>query len=190
MPLLETRQTRCRVSSLVLNVAKRSSLFVPAYCRGKGGYKGKSNWFDDKDEQVTALYRALPPEMICPWRTNKSEIRCYDVKARTLEEFKDFVTRYRGSDQRFVDPQFSFSHPARLTFRSKVHIAQYLVNYILRDSSYAELRRNCQTFSADLCSFVAGKKNIPPFHPVNRIDYNNRTHMFLYDSHMYTKKAG
>jgi hypothetical protein len=84
--------------------------------------------------------------------------------------------------------QLSFSHSARLTFRSRAHIAQYLLNYINRDSSYAELKRNCQTFASDLCAFVAGKKKVAPFHPVSRIDYTNRTYFFLYDSHMYDNK--
>jgi hypothetical protein len=85
--------------------------------------------------------------------------------------------------------QLSFSHPARLTFRSRAHIAQHLLNYVNRDSSYAELKRNCQTFASDLCAFVAGKKKVAPFHPVSRIEYTNRTYFFLYDSHMYDKSS-
>lgn len=159
-----------------------------AYLNGMGGYNGKTNWFADRDEPVTTLYQALPPEMICPWKSTRSEIRCYDVPAKSLEEFQKYMARYEGPSQRFVDPRFTFSHAARLTFRSKPQIAQYLINYIMRDSSYAELKRNCQTFAADLCSFLAGKKNVPPFHPVNRIDYQNRAYLFLYESQMYDKK--
>lgn len=87
-----------------------------------------------------------------------AEIRAYDVPYKSHEDLKSFIWKYAGHDKRFIDPQFHFSHPARLTFRSKAQIAQYLVNYIGRDTSYAELKRNCQTFCADLCSFVAGKK--------------------------------
>jgi hypothetical protein len=114
-----------------------------------------------------------------------AEIRAYDVKPRSFDEMKEYIERYRGPDKRFVDPHYTFSHVARLGFRSKNNIAQYLINYISRDTAYGELRRNCQTFAADLCSFVAGKKNIVPFHPVNRIDYTNRTYLFLYDSNLY-----
>ena len=159
-----------------------------AYLNGMGGYNGKSNWCEDRDAVIPALYKAIPPEMVCPWRMTSAEIRCFDVSSRNLEEFKEFVAKYEGKDQRFVDPQYSFSHPARLTFRSKKHIAQYLLNYIQRDSTYAELKRNCQTFAADFCAFVAGKKNIVPFHPVSRIDYQNRTYLFLYDSYMYESR--
>lgn len=130
----------------------------------------------------------MPAEMILPWRTNLAEIRCYDVEAKNLDEFRSYMKKYEGNHQRFIDPRVSFSHPARLTFRSKSHIAQYLLNYITRDASYADLRRNCQTFAADFCSFIAGKKDIVPFHPVIRIDYQPRTYLFLYDSHMYSKK--
>lgn len=126
--------------------------------------------------------------MICPWLTTKAEIRGYDVPQRNLDEFMSYIKKHEGSNKRFVDPRVSFSHRARLTFRSKSQIAQYLLNYILRDSTYAELRRNCQTFAADLCAFVAGKKSVEPFHPVNRIDYQNRTYLFLYDSHMYDSR--
>jgi hypothetical protein len=118
-------------------------------------------------------------------RSTSAEIRCYDVPAKSLDEFKVFVLKYKGNHQRFIDPQFHFSHPVRLTFRSKAQIAQYLINYITRDSTYGELKRNCQTFCADLCSFLAGKKGIEPYHPVSRIEYSNRNHLFLYDSHMY-----
>lgn len=156
-----------------------------AYLNGIGGYKGKSNWYADKDNGVTELYKAMPPEMISPWLTTAAEIRCYDVPAKNLDELKEYITEYSGPDKRFVDPQYTFSHPARLTYRSKSNIAQYLVNYISRDCSYKELTRNCQTLTADICSFLAGKKDIVPYHPISRIDYHSRTHFFLYDSTMY-----
>lgn len=127
--------------------------------------------------------------MISPWLTTAAEIRCYDVKAKNLNEMKEYIKKYTGPDKRFLDPHYTFSHPARLTFRNRSHIAQYLVNYITRNSTYSEMNRNCQTFAADLCSFVAGKKDIVPYHPINRLDYYNKSHLFLYDSHMYKQKS-
>jgi hypothetical protein len=165
------------------------TLIESAYLNGMGGYRGQSNWYDDRDAPVTSLYQALPLEMICPWRSSQSEVRCYDIPVKSLEEFRAYMAKYEGYGGRFLDPRFTFSHSARLTFRSKTHVAQYLLNYIMRDSSYAELKRNCQTFAADLCSFLAGKKGVAPFHPVNRIEYQNRTYLFLYDSHLYEKKS-
>lgn len=167
---------------------KYTTVAETAYLNGIGGFKGKSNFYADKDQPVTKLYERMPAEMILPWRTNLAEIRCYDVQAKNLDEFRAYLKQYEGNHQRFIDPRVSFSHPARLTFRSKSHIAQYLLNYITRDASYADLRRNCQTFAADFCSFIAGKKDIVPFHPVVRMDYQPRTYFFLYDSHMYIKK--
>ena len=160
-----------------------------AYLNGLGGYKGKSNWYDDKDEPVTQLFQTFPNEMICPWLSRASELRCFDVQARNLDEFKEFVAKH--GKNRFVDARFTFSHRARLSYRSKENVAQYLLNYTTRDCGYDEMKRNCQTFAADLCSFLAGKKGVEPFHPVNRIEYRNRTHLFLYDSSMYqsTKQA-
>jgi len=160
-----------------------------AFLNGIGGYKGRSNWYEDRDDPGgSLLYLNMKPEMIQPWRTNSAEIRCYDVEATSIHEVMGYIERHRGKDKRFVDPKLSFSHQARLTFRTKAHIAQYLLNYISRDSTYGELRRNCQTFAADLCSFIAGKKEVVPYHPVNRIEYSNRTHLFLYESHMYRAK--
>ena len=153
-----------------------------AYLNGLGGFKGLSNWYDDKDgSTATEIYKAMPSEMIQPWLTTRSEIRVLDVKARDLPEFQAYIAKYTGSTKRFLDPHYTFSHDVRLTFRSKRQLAQYFINYISRDSTYADLKRNCQTFSADLCAFLAGKRSIPPFHPVNRIDYMNRVHYFLYN---------
>jgi hypothetical protein len=154
-----------------------------AYLNGLGGYKGLCNWFDDKEDKrdTTEVYKAMPSEMIQPWLTTRAEIRAFDVKAKNLLEFRAYIDKYTGSTTRFLDPHYTFSHDARLTFRSKQQLAQYFINYISRDSSYADLKRNCQTFAADLCAFIAGKKDIAPFHPVNRIDYQNRVHYFLYE---------
>eukprot|EP00980_Cylindrotheca_fusiformis_P026549 scaffold16396_cov140-Cylindrotheca_fusiformis.AAC.10 len=157
-----------------------------AYLNGIGGYNGKSSWYEDRDEKVTGLFAVLPNEMIQPWLTSASEIRLFDVPSKNLEEFKEFVKKYEGS--RFIDPHYTFSHPARLTYRSRSNIAQYLINYISRDGNYSEITRNCQTLAADICSFLAGKKDVVPFHPVNRIEYTNRAHLFLYESRMYVAK--
>jgi hypothetical protein len=167
---------------------KFCTIIEGAYLNGIGGYKGKSNWYDDKDDGVTSLCKALPPELVCPWLTSAAEIRCYDVEAKNLDEMIVFIAKYTGPGKRFIDPHYTFSHPARLTYRSRSDIAQYLTNYITRDCSYSELTRNCQTLSADICSFLAGKKDVVPYHPINRIDYHNRTHFFLYDSEMYRER--
>jgi hypothetical protein len=153
-----------------------------AFLNGLGGYKGLCNWYDDKDDKgATGIYKAMPIEMIQPWLTSRSEVRVLDVKARNLSEFQAYIEKYTGGTKRFVDPHYTFSHDVRLTFRSKRQLAQYFINYISRDSTYGELKRNCQTFSADLCAFLAGKRNISPFHPVNRIEYQPKIHYFLYE---------
>jgi hypothetical protein len=190
----ESPKDRLTYHSIVLlewDHGKYCTVVEGAYLNGLGGYKGKSNWYDDKNEPVTELYQCMPNEMIAPWLTCSAEIRCYDIKARNLDEFKLYIEKYQGS--RFRDPHFTFSHKARLSYRSKRNIAQYCLNYEGRDCSYDELKRNCQTFAADFCAFLAGKNHVEPFHPVNRIQYENRTYLFLYESSMYestTKQAG
>jgi hypothetical protein len=168
---------------------KFATVVEGAFLNGIGGYHGKSNWYRDKDDGVTALYKALPPEMISPWLTSAAELRCYDVEPKNLDEMKEYIAEYTGPDKRFLDPRYTFSHNARLSYRSRSHIAQYLLNYISRDCSYSELTRNCQTLSADLCSFLAGKKGVVPYHPVNRFEYKNRTHLFLYEHSMYKRRT-
>lgn len=32
-----------------------------AYLNGIGGYKGRSNWYHDKDDDITSLYKSMPP---------------------------------------------------------------------------------------------------------------------------------
>jgi hypothetical protein len=99
-----------------------------------------------------------------------------------------YMDRFKGNAARFVDPQTTFSHKARLSFRSKRDLAQYLLNYMGRDCTYQELRKNCQTFAADLRAFLAGKRSVDPFHPLVQMEYRNRSYQFLYDSSMYAKK--
>ena len=123
--------------------------------------------------------------MTVPWRDSLSEIRVFDVDAKNVEEFLEFMGRYEGLDKRFYDIRKTFSHATRLTFRSREHIAQYLINYCRRARTYSEIQRNCQTFAADFCAFLAGKKDVQPFHPINRVEYRNQTHYFLYESTMY-----
>lgn len=73
-----------------------------------------------------------------------------------------------------------------MTLRSKAQIARYLINYSTRDADYATLKRNCQTFAADFCAFVAGKKNVSPYSPlVSSVQWENKAHYFLYDSYAY-----
>lgn len=123
--------------------------------------------------------------MILPWKDTLSEIRCIDVPGKSLKDFLSFMKQYTGKDKRFLDVQVTFSHDVRLSFNYRDHIAQYLINYVRRGRTYSEIRRNCQTFAADFCAFLAGKKEVTPFHPINRIEYHNQAHFFLYDSSMY-----
>mmetsp|Transcript_18964 Transcript_18964/g.26692 ORF Transcript_18964/g.26692 Transcript_18964/m.26692 type:complete len:516 (+) Transcript_18964:134-1681(+) len=164
---------------------KYCTVVESAFRNGVSGYLGKANWILDKNVENNSLYRALPPEMIAPWKSNLSELRVYDVDSKNLAEFLSFMKDHTGSEGRFLDVRHTFSHAVRLTFCSKDHIAQYLINYIRRGRTYSEIRRNCQTFAADFCAFLAGKKDVQPFHPLNRIEYRNQTHYFLYDGSMY-----
>jgi hypothetical protein len=158
------------------------------YLNSLGGSQGRSNWYHDKMEPVPELYQHLPPEMLSPWQTQQSEIACYDVPIASLEAFQEYIQHYTGPHKRFLDPRLSFSHPVRLSHCSQHHIAQYLLNYITHDRTYRLFGRSCQTFSADLCSFLTGKK-VVPFQPISRVQYQNRTYMFSYNSDMYRRRS-
>jgi len=160
-----------------------------ATLNGVGGRKGKSNWCHDKLAERSALYQAFPREMVMPWNGALAEIRCVDVEARSLEEFKAYVQTYTGPAHRFLDPHFHDSGPARLFRRSQDDIMRYLINYMGRDRRYTELIRNCQAFACDFYSFMAGKKDVVPYTAVIRAQYQNRSHLFLYDPDLYSKPA-
>eukprot|EP00978_Attheya_sp_CCMP212_P029769 scaffold106900_cov50-Attheya_sp.AAC.6 len=158
---------------------------------GLGGYRCKSNWYHDKNETETQLYRAYPPEMIMPWKDTMSELRCHNVPYATMNAFKKgFLEKYEGQNERFVDLHYTFSHEVRLTYNSRRNIATYLLNYIRRDCTYNDMRKNCQTFAADFCGFLAGKKDVQPFHPINQIQYITQKHKFLYESSKYKTSTG
>ena len=138
---------------------------------------------------MNSMFKCFPPELVMPWKNTLSELRCTDVPAKNLDEFLVFMSRHTDKDKRFLDVQTTFSHAVRLTFCSKEQIAQYLINYIRRGRTYSEIRANCQTFVADFCSLLAGKKDVQPFHPLVRIEYRNQKHHFLYQSEMYPTKS-
>jgi hypothetical protein len=95
-------------------------LLKVSFLNGIGGYKGSSNWYDDKNDDVMVLYRALPPEMISLWLTRAAELRCYDVKTKNLDEIEAFIdTHTHGADRCFIDPKYTLSHTARLSNRSR-----------------------------------------------------------------------
>jgi len=152
---------------------------------GLSGYNGKSNWLEDKNEVTNPLNTCLPSELIAPWRTGLPELRCTDVPAKSVDEHLAYMKRHTGKHQRFLDVQLTFSHTVRLSFNSQEHITQYLQNYVRRERTYSEIQSNCQTFTSDFSAFLAGKKDIQPYHPVNRIAYRNKAFYFLYDGSMY-----
>mmetsp|Transcript_1824 Transcript_1824/g.5369 ORF Transcript_1824/g.5369 Transcript_1824/m.5369 type:complete len:403 (-) Transcript_1824:35-1243(-) len=135
-----------------------------AWLNGLGGYKGKSNWYADKLAGTTALYGAMPSAMVAPWDSGLSEIRVLDVAARDTDAFKAFLRQYSEhgglpqNEQRFLEPNFPIdSGTVHLYRRSRGDVSRYLLNYIRADGSYSEITRNCQTFAADLFTFLTGR---------------------------------
>lgn len=157
-----------------------------ANLNGVGGRHGRSNWCVDCDAVVPELLNAMPPVLVAPFNVKLAEVRCLDVPATSLEEFKEYVQAFTGPDKRFLDPHFQHSGPVRLCHRTQEDIMRYVLNYMARDRRYAADSRNCQSFAADLYGFLAGKKGIEPFSMVCRVKYKPRPHFFPYEPTMYS----
>lgn len=141
-----------------------------ATLNGISGRRGMSNWYHDKDDKSgTGLFKALPQSLIAPFDASMSELRVNDVQAKTVEEFGAYLKKYSNladvllprDKQRFLKPVFPWKNKSaevRLYRNTHSDIARYLVNYVQADGAYDELRRNCQTFAADLFTFLTGVK--------------------------------
>jgi hypothetical protein len=164
---------------------RHCSVVELATLNGVGGRLGKVNWFRDKLEARTQLYRCLPACMIAPWIGSLAEIRCHDVQARSIDEFLAYMREFEGPDLRFLDPRVLASHCVRLSWNSQADIMKLLLNYITRDRVYNEISRSCQTFAADLFGFLCAKKDTLPTTAVSRVGYQPRPHMFLYEPEMF-----
>jgi hypothetical protein len=165
------------------------SVIELATLNGIGGRYGKSNWFPDKQAPRPIVYQNLPANMVGPWMGNFAEIRCADVKARNVDEFKTYMDEWTGPTKRFLAPEVLASGPVRISFNSQDDIMRFLVNYISRDRNYTEEFRNCQAFAADFYGFICGKKNIVPTTKVLQATYQPRQYLFLYDADAYQKRT-
>jgi len=182
---VKERNTYHSLSLLEWDHGKYMTVVELGNLNGLSGYNGNSQWLEDKDEVTNGLNNCLPSELIAPMRSSLMELRCTDVAAKSVDEHLAYMNFHTGKHNRFLDVQLTFSHTVRLSFNSQEHIAQYLINYVRRERTYSEIQSNCQTFISDFSAFLAGKKDIQPYHPVQRIAYRNRAHYFLYEGSMY-----
>ena len=103
------------------------TLFELAYWNGLGGYGGKSNWVDDRDEPNNRLWRAMPAELKAPWKDTRAEIRCIDMPGiASADDFLGYLHKYEGRDKRFLDPKIHESSDVRISHRGQGHIMRYL----------------------------------------------------------------
>ncbi len=90
------------------------------------------------------MYTRMPACMAAPCLKEYAEIRCNDIQAKNLDEFKAHLHKYEGPKLRFLVPEVIRSNAVRISFNSQEHIMQFLLNYIMRDRVYSETVRNCQ----------------------------------------------
>ena len=135
---------------------------------------------DDTLISTCKEHMTLPSNAAVPYEDyvdDGSMTTCTNMFAENRTRKVQIYTKNCADSDSDIDSKGSFS--------SKDHVAQYLINYISRQKTYSEIRRNCQTFAADFCAFLAGKKDVEPYHPINRIQYHNQTYYFLYEPSMY-----
>jgi len=161
-----------------------------AFLNGCSGYNGRSNWCLDKLETPTQLDVAMPASMKAPWDCSKSEIRMYDMPFKNQEDLRLYLSEWSAGgghtkqETRFVEPAIYESGDVRLRLCTPAQLAGFMINYIHRASQYIEWETtgasNCQTFAADLFSFLTGNKESKPYGKIIKAVYNRRTFSFLY----------
>lgn len=120
-------------------------------------------------DSPNSFYRTLPSNMKHPCKTNRAEIRLFDVEATNLQEHIRYMEQYEGRTKRFLDIRVTFSDVVRNTFNSKIDIAQHLLNYISHHEEFSLVRlKNCQTFATDLCAFLSGRSRVKMEYPIYR----------------------
>ena len=161
----------------------QGSVVELAWMGGLGGYGGKSNWYDDRDEPRTALYSAMPGVLKLPWRSEMAEARLLDVEARDVTAFEAYLRKHTGATKRFLDPAIVQSADVRLSHRTHADVCRYLLNYVEHSTAYVEQSRNCQTFACDLFQLLSGRHGgIEPVTSVLRPFYKPHLEWFLCDA--------
>ena len=161
---------------------EHASVVELAWMGGLGGYGGKSNWYDDRDEPRTALYGAMPGELKLPWTSSMSEVRVLDVDAVDASGFVAFLDKHTGPTRRFLDPTIVESSDVTLSHRTLPDILRYLLNYVEHTTLYSEQTRNCQTFACDLFQLLSGRHGgMEPVTTVLKPFYKPHLEWFLCD---------
>lgn len=162
------------------------------WLRGVGGYRGKSNWCEDKNAKRSKMLDSLPDCMKGPWDSSISEIRITDHPAKNVNEFKAYMAKYTGPQERFLDPEIRNSGTVRLTNRTLRDIYKALLNYDRHyqgdpgDVSYSEISfkgdvRNCQSFAADFFRHLTGQMDTKTVNNLMNKLYTPHTEYFIYD---------
>jgi hypothetical protein len=188
----ETTEDRLTYHSFLLlewDHGRHTTVLELGLLNGVGGYKGKVNWCEDKEEPLPSLYKVMPSELVQPWVLDCGEIRVKDHCCKSVEEFLKWMQSYEGMDKRFIDIRKTHSGPVRLTYRSQEDLVRYICNYAIRDTRYSREFRNCQSFACDCYSFLAAKNKIDPFSHILRPTYKNRRHLFLYQPDLFVDQS-
>jgi len=165
---------------------KFCTLVEVAWLNGCSGYGGKSNWCMDKLEPNPILYQAMADSTKRPYDDQKSEIRMIDMHVKNKTDFwENWLLKYSNKGslpqdfQRFFDPTIFASGANRVRGCTPSQLSGYCLNYIWRAWAYDIMSANCQTFAADLFTFLTGVKSAP-FSSFLRPGYQQKTMAFMY----------
>merc|ERR1711879_516973 len=170
--------------------------FELAYLNGVSGYGGKSNWYEDRDDDRPWLLEAMEkvPGMMQPWNDKKSELRSYDIPSKNYDEFEAFLHKYDETSglewkkQRFRELHngnaLISSRKVRLGFNKRSDLQEALLNYNGKSNAYnagnpLKPVQMCQTFSADLFSYLTGHLT-GVYSAIAKPFYRPHMHWFLY----------
>ena len=162
-----------------------------AYLNGIGGYRGNSNYlYDSFREEENSLYGLMPESMKLPWTPSRSEIRLFDMPWKGIKDADAFFRSHEGGNGRFLQSFITKTAAVTLPNATRATIYAGLLNYIAGDPSYSEFSglllagNNCQTFAADLHSYLTQSKKVKPVTRVIGSFYYNRASLFLGNAHM------
>jgi hypothetical protein len=184
-----------------------STLIELAWKNGCGGYGGRSNWIADKEESPNRLYSAMPASMKVPWDCNKSEIRIFDMPCFGKHGIAEYLHKYSfmaGSpetiseipkvEQRFLEPRECYEGEVRLRNLTPSVLAGFALNYVQNTPVYITLEptraANCQTFAADLFSFLCGRSDVKPCSHLVQLVYKRNLSFLYKDADSETTRNG
>lgn len=159
------------------------TLVEKTWLNGMGGAKGHSQWLEDtfKDE-TPSLFTSLAPTMRVPFTVTRSEIRLFDLPMKSVAEFKAFMAKHTGLNNRIVAPMVRYSSGVKADI-DREELLQSLLTYtknqpLFKNPGVTGAGSNCQTLSTDLFGYLTVQKKALTFSLAFRPIYSPHQNWF------------